>query len=67
MYHKMSMLLSSLAAAGWLVLTASATAGADLEPALAALKTYDWNSDRSVLAPIDQAVSASHGGSLVHP
>lgn len=32
-----------------------------LNEAFAALKTYDWGTDIAVLAPIDDAVAASHG------
>lgn len=38
----------------------SPAAGGDLDDALAAVKTYDWGDDRGALAPIDEAVRASH-------
>jgi HEAT repeat protein len=34
---------------------------AELDQALAALKTYDWGADRSAVKPIEDAVVATHG------
>ena len=32
-----------------------------LDEAFAALKQYDWGTDRAPLVPIDEAVAAAHG------
>jgi len=52
---------------GMALVTGAATAAvaqtdsAALDKALEILKTYDWGADRDALAPIDQAVIATHG------
>ncbi len=55
-------IITGLALVGlWLAWAAqAATADDAVAKALAALKTYDWGSDRAVLAPIDAAAVASH-------